>query len=341
MRLKTFQAETMADAMQQIRQELGDDAVIVATHRSRRGRGVEITAAIEPVPIESAGARNNVAAEPGLDAHSDLAPKSSGMLGAERLGRALAFHGVPPELAERLCLAAARRTPGDPAGNLAVALDASFGFQPIAVAPSRPVLLAGPPGSGKTVTTAKLAARAVMAGFAVTVISCDTVRAGGLEQLAAFIDLLRQPLIAVDDPQDLAKAVARTRANGPVFIDTPGTNPYNAVEFDDLKACIAASGAEPILVTPAGADASEAAEAAASFALAGIAKLLPTRLDVARRYGSTLSAADAAALALVGASTTAFVAKGLRSLSPLSLARLLLRDPSGAGLEAEFDEAAA
>ena len=340
MRLKTFQAETMADAMRQNRQELGDDAVIVATHRSRRGRGVEITAAVEPTPepepIEPTVARNAAVADPGADIRNDPAFNSSGILAADRLAHALAFHGVPPGIAERLCLIAARRTSGDAAANLAAALEASFGFAPIEIAPTRPVLLAGPPGSGKTITTAKLAARAVMAGFRVTVISCDTVRAGGLEQLAAFVDLLRQPLVAVDDPQDLAKAVACAKGDGPIFIDTPGTNPYSSVEFDDLKACIDASGAEPVLVTPAGADASEAAEAAAGFAQAGIAKLLPTRLDVARRYGSTLSAADAAALTLVGASTTAFVANGLRALSPLFLARLLLRDPSGADLESRI-----
>ena len=46
MRIKTFTADTMADAMAQVREELGDDAVIVASHQGAKGRGVEVRAAI-------------------------------------------------------------------------------------------------------------------------------------------------------------------------------------------------------------------------------------------------------------------------------------------------------
>ena len=343
MRLKSYQAETMAEAMRQIREELGEDAVIVATHRSRRGRGVEITAAVEPAADpalnEAAPVMNGSLVHREGDFHGAPKPPPDNAAPLDQVRQALAFHALPAKLADKLCFAAGQAT-GGTIEMLAAALRANFTFQSLPVAPSRPILLAGSPGSGKTVTAAKLAARAVMAGFKVTVITCDTVRAGGVEQLAAFIDLLRQPLIAADSPQSLAEAIARAKMGGPVFIDTPGTNPYDAVEFDDLKACIQASGAEAVLVAPAGADTAEAADAAARFAAAGASKLLPTRLDVARRYGSSLTAAAAAALPLAGASTTAFVAQGLRTLSTTSLARLLLRDPGGADLESAFDEAA-
>ncbi|MFM7415926.1 MAG: flagellar biosynthesis protein FlhF, partial [Alphaproteobacteria bacterium] len=46
MRLKLFNAATMAEAMAQIRAELGADAIILEQRRTRNG--VEITAALEP-----------------------------------------------------------------------------------------------------------------------------------------------------------------------------------------------------------------------------------------------------------------------------------------------------
>src|SRR6516165_8047354 len=58
MRLKLYRAPAMADAMAQVRAELGEDALILATRRV--GDGVEVTAAQEPgddLPPGPAGAR--------------------------------------------------------------------------------------------------------------------------------------------------------------------------------------------------------------------------------------------------------------------------------------------
>ena len=42
MRLKTFSAPTTAEAMQLVRDEIGDDAIIVSTHRDTDGEAVRI-----------------------------------------------------------------------------------------------------------------------------------------------------------------------------------------------------------------------------------------------------------------------------------------------------------
>ncbi|MBI1985424.1 MAG: GTP-binding protein, partial [Rhodospirillales bacterium] len=47
MRLKTFTAATTAEAMQMIRRELGDDAIIVSSRRDADGRGARVVAAVE------------------------------------------------------------------------------------------------------------------------------------------------------------------------------------------------------------------------------------------------------------------------------------------------------
>jgi flagellar biosynthesis protein FlhF len=48
MRLKSFYAKTMTEAMQMVRDTLGEDAIIVATREEKGGKAVRVTAAIDP-----------------------------------------------------------------------------------------------------------------------------------------------------------------------------------------------------------------------------------------------------------------------------------------------------
>ena len=45
MRLKTIHARTMQQAIELIREQMGAEAIIVATHEDERTRGVRVTAA--------------------------------------------------------------------------------------------------------------------------------------------------------------------------------------------------------------------------------------------------------------------------------------------------------
>lgn len=60
------------------------------------------------------------------------------------------------------------------------------------------------------------------------------------------------------------------------------------------------------------------------FAPLGAKTLLPTRLDLVRRLGGVLAAADAGRLALPAAGVTPHFAFGLRRLTPEAVARRLL-----------------
>ena len=81
------------------------------------------------------------------------------------------------------------------------------------------------------------------------------------------------------------------------------------------------------VVIPAGADPGEAAEAAAALAEGGARLLVATRLDVARRLGSILAAAEAG-LALAEAGIGPGAADGLVPFTPALLAARLLRQPT-------------
>lgn len=234
-------------------------------------------------------------------------------------------HGAPAPVCEALIAAVADLDTDDPLFALGMALDAVFAFHPLPEGRNaRPLALVGPPGGGKTLTVAKLAARAVFRGRPVTVITTDTVRAGSLEQLTAFTRLLKVRLVAADDPAALAAALDAQRAGEPMIIDTASRNPFDPTDRAELAEFLAAGDLEPVLVLSAGLDALEAAEIAAAFRDLGVGRMLPTRLDMTRRLGSVLSSAFVAHQSLCDAGVAPRVAEGLTPLNPVSLARILM-----------------
>lgn len=326
MKLRTFTATTMKEAMALVREAMGEDAIIISTQRNARDRSIQITAAVDP---SRSGPAKSESAPP---------PLNRAELG-ERIARALAWHAVPARLVERISMDALKQPTGTPDVALAAALEMSFRFQPLPGTSRKPIMLVGGPGAGKTVTTAKLAAQAAMEHRELMVITTDTLRAGGFEQLDAFIRLLGRPLYAADTPEDLAALVRRAPANSLVIIDTPGVNPFNSREIDAINALAVASNAASVLCLPAGGDAVETTEIAAAFNLAGARHLLATRLDVSRRLGALIAAADAAGMAFCGATISASVAHGLHAITAASLAQLILRDPDATRINTVFEEA--
>jgi flagellar biosynthesis protein FlhF len=284
MRLKLYRAPSVALAMAQVRAQLGADALILSTRRV--DGGIEVTAALEP------------------DAPALPDP--------ERLDR-LRWHGTPTSLAAALA-----------AAPLEHSLAAQLRFASLELSPgSAPILFAGPPGAGKTLTVARLATRLVMQGITPMVISADGERAGAAEQLAAFTRLLGIMLVVAPDALTLGRALARRAGGGPVLIDSAGIDPFSASAQAGIAGLSTTALATTALVLPAGLDANEAADAAAAFKAAGASLLVATRLDTARRMGGVLAAA-AAGLMLTEAGVGPGAADGLLPMTPASLAARLV-----------------
>jgi len=304
MRLKTFRATRMAEAMALLREELGAEAVILSTRRT--AQGVEITAALEPEePV--------------------LIPPAGSVAPAMPVQGPLAFHNPPAALA-----AALGQAPLDQA------LGRALGFGPLPDARDRPLMLVGPPGAGKTLTCAKLAARLVLAGSPPVVATTDGQRAGATAQLAAFTGVLGLTLAVAPSAAALSKALARRTPGQQALIDTAGCDPFDPNQAVVLHALASAVRAELVLVLPAGLDTAEAADLARAFAALGARHLVPTRLDAARRLGAVLAAAEAGPLLLTEAGTSPEVVDGLEALSPARLAARLVAAPRrGIPIEAE------
>ena len=202
-----------------------------------------------------------------------------------------------------------------------------YGFRLPSCTDNRPLILIGPPGSGKTVVAAKLAARCVMERRPVQVISTDVSRAAAGEQLAALCRVMSAPFIESGDARDLRQAVEAVPDTHKLVIDTAGINLHDAAERKALKALIQASGAEPVAVLAAGTDAMESGELAAQAVSLGARRYVGTRLDAARRLGALVAAADLGGLAFADVSASAFIGKGFERCDALTLAHRLLADP--------------
>ena len=287
MRLKRYRASGMAQAMAQVRAELGEDALILATQRL--GNGVEVTAALEP----------------------DEGPPTPLVSVDPTLVAALDFHGVPALLRSDL-------QRGDLATNLASSL--SFAALPLE---ERPLLIVGPPGTGKTLTVARLATRLVMSGIKPLVITADGKRAGATEQLAAFTKLLGINLIVACHPVTVGRALTRREPDTPVLIDSPGCDAFDPAQVEELSELASTANAATVLVLSGGLDPAEAVDVSRVYAAAGARLLVATKLDLARRLGGILAAAGAG-LALTEAGIGAGAADGLLPITPAWLAARLL-----------------
>ncbi|KWF21643.1 flagellar biosynthesis protein FlhF [Burkholderia pseudomultivorans] len=137
-----------------------------------------------------------------------------------------------------------------PAGDGAQRFDAAVEWAQSVLAANLPVLgsedalmerggvfaLMGPTGVGKTTTTAKLAARCVMRFGAskVALLTTDSYRIGGHEQLRIFGKILGVPVHAVKDAGDLALALSELRNKHIVLIDTIGMSQRDRAVSDQI-----------------------------------------------------------------------------------------------------------
>ncbi len=342
MRLKAFTAPTLSEAMHQVRVELGPEAVIIDT-QDDGALGTRILAAVEALsPREdqriaaaaSAPAPGNGAKPatmpprpgaprpwrpPALNRPISSVPRSS----VDPLIDSLTFHGVPVSLRQVLGTGDDTATPE---AALSANLAREFKFASLAQRSVKPLMLVGPPGVGKTLSAAKLATQSVIGRRPVRVITTDHRRAAAFEQLSAFTRILGIELESVENAQHLSRHLAENPAapGAQLIIDTPAANPLSSEDLRELGGFVTAARAEPVLVLAAGGNAEETAESAAAFAALGCTRLVVTRLDASRRYGSILAAAHGARLAIADVSSTSSVAHGLEPIDAPTLARLLL-----------------
>jgi len=269
-------------------------------------------------PAEDIGGQKNeivvTAVEPATAPASEWASDDD-----SSLSELLASHGFAAKLSARLIeLASAPTHVKRPVDRLAIALGAQFNFFALEEAWQKPILLCGLPGAGTSTLAARLAAP--FDDSEMLVISAGAHDGEKSVQLAENLEALDLPLTQAVDAEALGRAVANA-AGRKVIIDVAGRA---TLDRRQIKEFIATTGAAGILAMSAEASLAEAMSAAEAAGAVGIARVIVTRLDVARYLGAALSAAEATKLALVSASITPHFGFGLRAFTPENLARRLM-----------------
>jgi fused signal recognition particle receptor len=201
------------------------------------------------------------------------------------------------------------------------------------------VFLVGVNGSGKTTTTAKLAARQVAEGTPVLLAAADTFRAGAIEQLEIWADRLGVPVVRHKEGADPsavlfdALAAAKARKVRKLFVDTAGrlhTKKNLMEELAKMRRIAAREvpGAphQVLLVLDATTGMNGLEQARRFVEAAGATGVVLTKLDGSARGGIVLAIYRELALPVL------FVGVGeavddLVPFDPAEYARALLGDP--------------
>lgn len=155
----------------------------------------------------------------------------------------------------------------------------------------RVVALVGPTGVGKTTTLAKIAAKAIVESrLQVALITVDTYRIGGSEQLSRYGKIMRVPTYVAKDRGELAAAMARCPNADLILVDTSGRAVSEAV-YRQAEMLRQVAGVALHLVLSAATGARELAAVAERYRPLMPERLIFSKIDEAVAPGSALSAA--------------------------------------------------
>lgn len=279
MKVKLFTAQNMAEAMAQVKQDLGRDAVILHTRRYKKGgflgffgkEMVEVMAAVDAtaasIPKQSQIVNPPVASLTATTEDPKMASLQHEMSNMRKMLEQMVCQ-IPKDTQQsspvmELLLKndiepviAANLIRGLPDVNSLVGNNPAIVHKllvhrivsycqrvdGIEILPSKckTVALIGPTGVGKTTTIAKLAANFVLKeGYKVALVTADTYRIAAVEQLKIYGDIIGVPIEIVYSPEELKAALKRHEDKHLVLIDTAGRSPSNHQQLTELQSLLA------------------------------------------------------------------------------------------------------
>jgi flagellar biosynthesis protein FlhF len=157
----------------------------------------------------------------------------------------------------------------------------------------RPTIMAfvGTTGVGKTTTLAKLAARRVSQGKkSVGMITLDNYSIAANHQLETYAQIIGIPLETAINAGDLKKAVRRLKDKEIILIDTPGINPKDAVQIQELKSSLAGiSRLKTQLVMSATTKEKDCIAISEALRDIGVDQILFTKIDESSIFGNIVN----------------------------------------------------
>jgi len=339
MNMKKFVAATSREALQRVRTELGADAVILSNRRVDEGVEIMALAGAEFAGLTQERAPEPIGQAPGRQPaappkSAPTAPASAPATALEQQGILSEIKSMRDMMQEQIaCMSWSDMQQRDPQRTRMLRDLLNAGFSPAlsrqlldkmpanadvfwahkvlrhnlrvatqeedVVARGGMYALIGPTGVGKTTTTAKLAARAVVRYGAdkVALITTDSYRIGAHEQLRIYGKILGVAVHAVRDTEDLRLTLSALKHKHLVLIDTIGMGQRDkrvAAQTEMFNA----TGVQRLLLLNATSSGDTLDDVVRMYHGTGVIGCIPTKLDEAVTLGTVLDVAVRYKLAL-------------------------------------------
>ena len=290
-----FRGQHVSALMTQIKEEIGDEAMIVSMSESNGHVEIE-------VGIEESASLQNFPATPTVNPYIGAIPEQTIVLTPEdeldrygqrgdlkrQLTDILTEHGVSKSVGAKIVKAAEKSFVNEMSADryIGMGLEDLIECNSLLPSLSNVIAVCGATGVGKTTTIAKLAAR-LQQSFDMTIglIAADTYRVGAGYHLQTYASLLHLPFRQIEHTgvrgaKELADAVKAFSKYDLILIDTSGCGPREAGRIEDLeKSLLLIPQAERMLVLPAPSNDFDLHAAAKSFEKINYSRIILSKVD--------------------------------------------------------------
>jgi len=304
MQIKRFESETIQDALRQVREALGPEAIILSTRTLKKpsspyDSGKKSTVEIVAATDRSAGPTAGIFPSPPPLPKLPPEPAKEVSQGEDIMIQRLLSAGLSPEFVRGLAKEIGRTRKELPGWSLSETYRGLLRWKVMeeveVTGPSfqGPQIWSfiGPTGVGKTTTLVKLAAHFhLRVTQKISLVSIDTYRIGAVEQLKTYAQILNVPLEVAHCPEELTRIIERHRHQDLLLIDTAGRSPNQKAPFEELRSFLTVHPRiENHLVLSATTKDKDLERMATSFALLPIKSYIFSKIDETEEYAPLLN----------------------------------------------------